>query len=171
MPGVAPVNIDNSDHYFVFHYFCSHCMINVDFTQVALKLRRTEGKTTVFDPIRRKWVVLTPEEHVRQYVVAYLLEVLRYPAALIAVEKGILVGKLNKRFDIVVYDRDHKPWLLAECKAPEVPITEATLHQLLNYQQTIQCRYWLLTNGHQVFCAEHIPGKTQWLLSLPAYDI
>jgi hypothetical protein len=126
----------------------------------------------VFDPVRKKWLVLTPEEHVRQHVLAYLVEVLHYPASLVAVEKTIKVGTLSKRFDIVVYGRNHQPWLLAECKAPEVMITEKTLHQLLNYQQAMQCRYWLLTNGHQSFCADagNVTAIT-WLASLPAYEL
>lgn len=153
----------------VLHLYTT--MISIDFTTVALKLRRIEGKVTVFDPVRKKWVALTPEEHVRQYVLLYMLEVLQYPASLIAVERSITVNNLPKRFDIVVYDRSHQPWMLVECKAPEVPVTEKTLHQLLNYQQTIQCRYWMLTNGYQVFCADHVPGRVEWLLALPGYDV
>ena len=145
-------------------------MISIDFSQLALKLKQTDGKTSVFDPVRKKWIILTPEEHVRQYIVQYMLQILHYPVALISIEKAIQVGKMNKRFDIVVYNREHKPWLLAECKAPEVPVTEQTLHQLLNYQQTIQCRYWLLTNGHQTLCADSSNNIINWLLSLPAYN-
>ena len=143
-------------------------MINIDFSGIALKLRQTDGKTTIFDPIRKRWFVLTPEEHVRQYMLVHMLQVMRYPAALIAVEKMITVGTRNKRFDIVVYDANHKPWMLVECKAPEVTISEATLHQLLNYQQTIQCPFWLLTNGHQTFCANATDADNiHWLSSLP----
>lgn len=77
---------------------------------------------------------------------------------------------MAKRFDLVVYDRAHKPWMLVECKAPEVPVTEVTLRQLLQYQQTIQCNYWLLTNGHQTFCANACdPMQIAWLQDLPAY--
>jgi hypothetical protein len=147
-------------------------MLTIDFSNSALSLRQAGGKTTVFDPIRKKWLALTPEEHVRQLLIHHLTGVMRYPASLIAVEKTIRVGGLSKRFDIVVYGRSHTPWLLAECKAPGVPVSEKTLHQLLAYQRTMQCRYWLLTNGHQTFCAdacdtEHI----RWLPSLPAYDL
>jgi hypothetical protein len=96
---------------------------------------------------------------------------LNYPASLIAVEKKILVGTMAKRFDVVVYNREHKPWLLAECKSPEVTITEAALHQLLNYQRTIQCQYWLLTNGHQTYCANACSAdQIRWLTELPAYE-
>jgi hypothetical protein len=94
------------------------------------------------------------------------MNTLRYPAALIAVEKRIKVGNVNKRFDIVIYNRDHKPWMLVECKAPDVAISEKTLHQLLNYQRTAQCSYWLLTNGHQAFCADACDIQNiKWLTS------
>lgn len=145
-------------------------MIVLDFSVVELKLRQEENKTTVFDSIRKKWLVLTPEEHVRQYIIQYLTQVLQYPAGLISVEKKITVGAMVKRFDLVVYDREHKPWMLVECKAPEIPVTEATLRQLLNYQRTIQCNYWLLTNGHQTFCANACnPKQITWLQELPPY--
>jgi hypothetical protein len=97
---------------------------------------------------------------------------MQYPASLIAVEKKIMVGAMGKRFDVVVYSREHKPWLLAECKAPEVAISESTLHQLLQYQRTVQCHYWLLTNGHQTFCADACDATNiKWLNELPAYDL
>ncbi len=145
-------------------------MIATDFSTIQLKLRQAEGKTHIFDPIRKKWLILTPEEHVRQYMIGYLTSVLQYPVSLIAVEKTIKVGDVNKRFDIVVYSRDHKPWMLAECKAPEIPVSESTLQQLLNYQRTMQCNYWLLTNGHQTFCADACNiADIKWLTSLPVY--
>jgi len=148
-------------------------MIAPDFSSIQLKLQKTDGKTTVFDPVRRKWVVLTPEEHVRQYMIAYLRDVLQYPSALMAVEKMIKVGGMSRRFDIVVYDREqHKPWMLVECKAPDVPVNETTLHQLLAYQRTTQCSYWVLTNGHQNFCADATDiNNIRWLNSLPGYGL
>jgi len=145
-------------------------MISIDYSTIVLRLRKEEGKTTVFDPVRKKWIALTPEEHVRQYLIRYMINVLKYPPALMAVEKNIKVGEMNKRFDIVVYGRDHKPWLLAECKAPDVEITAKTLQQLLNYQRTVQCNYWVLTNGHITFCADACDvNKITWLVSLPVY--
>lgn len=146
-------------------------MISLDFSNCVLRLRKDGDKTTIFDPVRKKWLVLTPEEHVRQYMLAYMVHDLNYPVSLIAVEKAIRVGSMTKRFDIVVYGRDHMPWMLVECKAPEVMISEATLHQLLNYQRTVQCNYWVLTNGHQVFCADACNVQDiKWLLSFPAYN-
>jgi hypothetical protein len=147
-------------------------MITTDFSTIQLKLRQTDGKTHVFDPVRKKWLILTPEEHVRQYMIGYLTGIMQYPAPLLAVEKTIKVGNVNKRFDIVVYSRNHIPWMLVECKAPEVPVTEQTLHQLLHYQRVVQCNYWLLTNGHQTFCANACDVQNiAWLNSLPAYDL
>jgi hypothetical protein len=145
-------------------------MISLDFSTIQLKLRQAEGKTSVFDPIRKKWLLLTQEEHVRQYMIHYLAGTMQYPSSLTAVEKTINVGNVTKRFDIVVYSRDHIPWMLVECKAPEVPVSEKTLRQLLNYQRTMQCHYWLLTNGHQTFCADASDVQNiKWLTSLPAW--
>ncbi len=147
-------------------------MIDLDFSKCKLTLRRDGDRNLIFDPIRKKWLVLTPEEHVRQFVLQYLISVLHYPAALIAVEKTISVGAMKKRYDIVVYNRNHEPWLLAECKAPEVEITETTLHQLLNYQRTIRSDYWLLTNGHQTYCADASQSEQiEWLHLLPSYEL
>jgi len=146
-------------------------MISIDFSKIQLKLQQVDGKTNVFDPVRKKWVILTPEEHVRQYILQHLIDIMQYPASLIAVEKTIQVGEMSKRFDIVVYSREHKPWMLVECKEPQVAISEKTLHQLLNYQRTMQCNYWLLTNGHQTFCADACDiTNIKWMNSLPAYD-
>jgi hypothetical protein len=146
-------------------------MITPDFSDIQLKLRKEDGRTQVFDTVRCKWVVLTPEEHVRQYLLQYLIHKLQYPATLIAVEKQVMLGKLPKRFDIVVYNREHMPWLLAECKAPEVAITDTVLNQLLQYQHSLQCRYWVLCNGHSFFCADAANNASvKWLETLPAYD-
>jgi len=154
------------------NFLLLNAMIPLNLSDIQLNLRKTDGKTTVFDPIRKKWLVLTPEEHVRQYMLVYLINTLQYPSALIAVEKNIRVGNVNKRFDIVVYSREHKPWMLVECKEPGVPVSETTLQQLLNYQRTVQSHYWLLTNGHQTYCADARDVQNiKWLVSLPAYDL
>ncbi len=145
-------------------------MITPDYQGIELKLQQTEGKTRVFDPVRKRWIILTPEEHVRQYILQYLIVKMKYPIALLAVEKTIKVVNRSKRFDIVLYDRNHEPWMLVECKMPGVPIDEKTLHQLLNYQQTIQSKYWMLTNGHEVFCADATTSEDiAWLTAMPRF--
>lgn len=147
-------------------------MLQLPLLDYSLNTKTTEGRTQVFDPIRKAWIMLTPEEHVRQLLILHLTEKLQYPAPLIAIEKGLVLGTKKKRFDLAVYQRDtHQPWLLAECKAPDVPITNAALQQLLEYHNQLQCRYWLITNGHQHFCADAYNfNKIIWLDELPAYD-
>lgn len=147
-------------------------MISLPLLEKTLRLRESPAGTQVFDPIRRGWFVFTPEEHVRQLLLAYLLEDLDYPAPLIAVERR-LEGPLLRRFDLVVFSRaTHLPWLLAECKEPDVPITESTLHQLLAYQKTVGARYWLLTNGPTTLCADAADlSAIKWLDTLPAYEL
>lgn len=141
-------------------------------TDIQLRLKKENNVVYVFDEPRKKWVVLTPEEHVRQLVYHSFISAGGFPPGMIASEKQIEVGGMNKRFDLVVYDREHQPWMLIECKAPEVVIGESTLFQLLNYQRTMQCRYWLITNGHQSFCADAAdPAAIVWLDELPSYDL
>jgi len=147
-------------------------MIAIDFSGIELSVRRENDRLTIFDPLRKKWLVLTPEEQVRQYLLQYLMQVKGYPKTLIAVEKKIKVGAMDKRFDIVVYNRNHEPWMLVECKAPEVFIDQTTLFQLLNYQRTIQCDYWVMSNGHQHFCADARNVQAiSWLTELPLYNV
>ncbi len=129
------------------------------------------GTMQVFDPVRRRWVAFTPEEHVRQALLHHFLYTLHYPRGCTGVEKSVEVGALTRRFDLLVYGRTHQPWLLAECKAPDVPLSEASFGQLLAYQRTLGCRYLLLSNGIQTLCADAAdPHAIQWLGALPAYD-
>ncbi len=146
-------------------------MISLDFSGVDLKLKKDEGITRVFDPVRKKWFVLTPEEYVRQHILHYMIHTALYPIAMLAVEKQLKINNRIKRFDIVVYNRQHLPWLLVECKAPEVPVDENTLYQLLSYNNAMQCSYWVLTNGHQTYCADACNlNDIKWAASLPAYQ-
>lgn len=115
--------------------------------------------------------MLNPEEWVRQNLLMYLIEDLKYPAGLISVEKEIRVNQLRKRYDIIVYNHDRQPWMLVECKGPEIPITDLSLNQLLSYYRVIQCPFWLLSNGHQTFCAAIDNGSVSWLESLPVYEL
>jgi len=114
--------------------------------------------------------VLTPEEWVRQHILLYFCDVMHYPKGLISVEKEVKVNGLRKRYDIVVYSREHKPWMLVECKEPGTAIGEDTLQQLLRYHQELQCPYWMLTNGNRHFCASLQEQRVSWLTGLPAYD-
>ena len=101
----------------------------------------------IFDEVRKRWVVLTPEEWVRQNFLQYLIHVKKYPASLIAVEKEIKLGELKKRFDVVVYDRNTKPWMIVECKEMDVPLNKSVLDQALRYNMSLHVPYLVITNG------------------------
>lgn len=147
-------------------------MMHVDLLQnLELRTKQNEaGKPEVWDILRKKWVMLTPEEHVRQALIHYLISECRYPAGLIAIERQISYGTLKKRFDIVVFSQDRTPWMLIECKAPGIPISEGVFQQLLQYHASIPCRFWVLSNGHENLCADGsaIP-VISWLDQFPSY--
>lgn len=120
--------------------------------QPRLRLSKTDGITFVYDPIRRKDIVLTPEELLRQLVLIYLLEEKKYPANRIRIEIGIEVNGLQRRCDIVVFDAAIKPWLLFECKSPKVPLTQATFEQAARYNLQLRAPYLCISNGLSTFC-------------------
>ncbi|MBQ8223154.1 MAG: type I restriction enzyme HsdR N-terminal domain-containing protein [Bacteroidales bacterium] len=111
-----------------------------------------DNKTKVFDPIRKTYCVLTPEEEVRQKTLYYLVEMKKYPAGLIAVEYSIKVNNLPKRCDIVVFNKKGEPEMIVECKAESVPITKKVLDQAIRYYSGLKANYLLLTNGKTMFC-------------------
>lgn len=143
-------------------------MIKISYPSYPFKIETREDKEYIFDPLRRKWVRLTPEEWVRQNFLQYLLQVMHYPAALIAIEKEIQMGELKKRFDILVYKNDH-PWLLIECKEMNVPINESVMQQLLRYQTTVQADYLIVTNGNETRGIGKENNQFTTLNTIPSY--
>ena len=111
-----------------------------------------DGKTKVFDPVRKIYCSLTPEEKVRQMTLHYLVEKKNIPAGLIAVEYSIKVNTLAKRCDIVIFNRQAKPIMIVECKAESVPITQKVLDQAIRYYSGLNVNYILLTNGKTMYC-------------------
>ena len=111
-----------------------------------------DNRTKVFDPIRKIYCTLTPEEEVRQKMLYYLVEQKKYPSGLIAVEYSIKVNGLPKRCDIVVFNKDAKPKMIVECKAEYVPITQKVLDQAIRYYSGLNVNYLVLTNGKTMFC-------------------
>jgi type I site-specific restriction endonuclease len=111
-------------------------------------------KTKIFDAIRKKYLVLTPEEWVRQHVVRFLVEEKGFPSNLIAIEMGLKLNGLQKRADILVYSKQGKPILLVECKAPHVKIDQKVFDQIGRYNITFKLPYLLVTNGMEHFCAQ-----------------
>lgn len=122
-------------------------MIPIQFPNHHFKIKEDAGREIIFDTLRKRWLVLTPEEWVRQNFLQYLLKVMYCPASLISIEREINLGELKKRFDIVVFDRCGNPWILVECKAMNIPLKEDVLQQILRYNQTLQAKYLIITNG------------------------
>ena len=112
-----------------------------------LKVKQEQEQLFVWDIIRKKWIQLNAEEEVRQLLLHFLIQNCAIPKGLVAIEKQIKVGSLNKRFDIIIYDSSQQPWMLIECKAPHVELNSQTWYQLLDYNQTIQAKYGLISNG------------------------
>lgn len=135
------------------------------------QVKKQQDTWMIFDVIRKKYVVLTPEEWVRQHVVHYLLAEKACPPALIAVEREIDLYGLRRRFDIVVFDRQAAPWLLVECKAPSVTLSQKVFDQVFRYNLTLGASYVAVTNGVQHYCARPDEKEKICLLNdFPRFD-
>lgn len=133
-------------------------------------LQKRNGKITIFDPIRKKYVVLTPEEWVRQHFLNFLIEYLHYPRALIRVESGLTYNQLSKRSDIVVHDRNARPLMLVECKAYDVRIGRDAFEQAAMYNHTLSARFITITNGMEHWCCKITEEGLHFLEELPRYE-
>lgn len=118
----------------------------------APELLEKEGRLWVFDSLRKKQLVLTPEEWVRQHWIHFLVNQLNFPKGLLALERGLLYNKLLKRTDIVVWDKNGNPYLLIECKAPKVRLTQKTIEQACMYHKELKTPFLLISNGMQHIC-------------------
>lgn len=130
--------------------------INVDFTSYSnsLRVEKIEDKRMIFDPIRRKLLVLTPEEFVRQLLLQYLIQTKSYNENRIGVEKKVVFNQMPKRCDVLIYDKKMIPFMLVECKAAEVPISLAAFEQIARYNTPLRVPYLLVTNGLDTYCCE-----------------
>ena len=134
-------------------------------------MTKTEnGKTLVFDPLRKKYVMLTPEEEVRQKTIHHLVENLAVPAGLLAVEYSIRVNGMDKRCDAVVFGNDMQPLMIVECKAPAVKITQKALEQAVRYYSALHPRFLLLFNGKDCLCFKVQGNTLQAMDHLPDYQ-
>lgn len=111
------------------------------------QIKQVDGKLFIFDLLRKKHLILTPEEWVRQHWINFLIYHHNYPKGLFSLEKGLRYNQLTKRTDLVVFDRESKPYLLIECKAPGVKIDKTTLSQIMTYNSTLNCPNLVLSNG------------------------
>ena len=112
-------------------------MITLNLPQYPIKVTKRDGRTVVFDELRRKYVALTPEEWVRQHFVAYLVNQKKFPRGLIGNEISLTLNKCNRRCDTIVYDRNGNPLCIAEYKAPHVEITRKTFDQIVRYNLSL----------------------------------
>lgn len=130
----------------------SNALTPLNFPQYAFRTRQTGEKTFIFDCVRKKYVSLTPEEWVRQHLIHYLINEKSCPASLLSVETPLRVVKTGKRSDLTVSDRNGRPLMLVECKAPEVAITQKTFEQIIIYNMTVKAACLMVTNGLQHYC-------------------
>lgn len=134
-----------------------------------LKLHNDDDQSQVWDIVRRKYVVLTPEEWVRQHFIHYLINYFNYPRSLMKVETGLKVNKMTKRSDLLILDRDGLNWMLVECKSPYVSINQDTLIQTVNYNRTYQATFIVLTNGIKHVICITANNKMEVIEQLPPY--
>ena len=147
-------------------------MKKLNFPSYSFRLKNSENKVAIFDEIRKKFIILTPEEWVRQHVVQFLLREKKYPKSYINVEKIIKINDLTKRYDAVVFRPDGSIFLLVECKAPEVPISQNTFDQIARYNMVLEAEYLMVTNGlNHYFCKmDYENEQYQFLRELPGFN-
>ena len=146
-------------------------MQKLNFPDYKFRFKNRDNKISVFDEIRRKFILLTPEEWVRQHVVRFLLEEKNFPKSHVNVEKIVKINGLNKRYDIVVFQPDGTIFLIVECKAPEVKISQATFDQIARYNMTLNSVHLMVTNGlNHYFCQmDHEAEQYVFLPDVPPY--
>lgn len=141
----------------------------LSFPQAELKLTRKEGQVFVWCIIRKKSLVLTPEEWVRQHLIHFLIQEKQIPIGLIAAEMAIEINQLSRRCDVVVFGKDGKPRLIVECKAPEINLTEKTFNQIAQYNAALNVDLLMVTNGlqHIVCQIDRENSQLNYLEELP----
>ena len=148
-----------------------YAMDKLNFPDYKFQFKSNENKTFVFDPLRKKWMVLTPEEWVRLHCVQFLIQEKQYPASFIAVEKQITIFNTVKRFDVVIYQSNQDVSVLVECKAPREQITQKVFDQIARYNLKLKSNYLMVTNGmFHYFCQmDYDNQKYTFIKSLPPF--
>ena len=136
------------------------------------KIKSSENKFFIFDIIRKKYVNLSPEEWVRQHIIHFLMKEKNYPSSLIAIEKKLTVNTLTKRTDILVFNKNGQPFIIVECKAPSVKITQESFDQIARYNLKLNANYLVVTNGiEHFFCEMDFENERYvFLESIPKYN-
>ena len=140
---------------------------------MVLRTRIRDGKKEVLDTFRRRYVALTPEEWVRQQFAHYLVDVCGYPAGRIGIEVSLKVNRMPLRTDMVIFGPRREPWMIIECKAPEVKLTHKVFDQASRYNYHFRAQYLTLTNGHSHICLkpDYTTGEIIFLDELPPYTL
>lgn len=148
-------------------------MQELNFPPYEFRFKNSENKLLIFDPIRKTFVVLQPEEWVRQHVLQFLLQEKNYPLSHINVEKKLMVNHLVKRYDIVVFRPDGSIAVLVECKAPDQPITQEVFDQIARYNLGLKADFLMLTNGleHYYCKMDYARNRYEFLNALPPHEI
>lgn len=146
-------------------------MQKLNFPDYTFRFKNRENQLYIFDPVRKKFILLQPEEWVRQHVIQYLLQQKNCPVSLINAEKALKINGLTRRYDIVVYYPDGRIFLMVECKAPEVPITQDTFDQIARYNLALKAEYLMVTNGKKhYFCKmDYEAEKYHFIGDFPAF--
>ncbi len=133
--------------------------VKLVFPNISARIQEVDGEKLIWDSLRRKWLILTPEEWVRQHTIGWLVSEMQIPELRISQEYPVKINGLNQRADIVVIDEFAKPHILVECKAPDINIDNEVVLQACRYNAVVGARYIVLTNGLKVFCYEYADGK------------
>lgn len=146
-------------------------MQNLAFPPYNFRIKNSENKTAIFDIIRKKFIVLTPEEWVRQHVIHFLIHEKKHPQSLINVEKELTVNGIKKRYDIVTYRSDGSIYLMVECKAPKIKITQQVFDQIARYNLALKSELLMVTNGleHYYCTIDYNTEEYSFLRELPTY--
>lgn len=143
--------------------------IKIDYPPEKPSLRVEGGKELIYCPLRKRWLSLTPEEWVRQNFILHLFHKRQFPLSLMAAERQIRVGEMNKRFDLLVFDREGQPYLIVECKEMNVPLSESVLQQALNYNMKLRAPFLAVTNGSFCSVFQYAPSGFTPCADLPQY--
>ena len=137
------------------------------------KIKSNENKYSIFDIVRKKYVILTPEEWVRQHIIHYLIEEKKYPISLMAIEKKVTINKLTKRTDILIFNTKGLPHIIVECKAPSVNINQNAFDQIARYNLKLNATYLIVTNGlkHYYCKMDFINEEYVFLKTIPNYNL
>lgn len=136
------------------------------------RIKEDRGKKYIFDEIRRRFVLLTAEEWVRQHLVFFLIKDRNFPRSLISVEKGFVHSRRKQRYDLLVFDRNGEPLMMVECKAPDIEINQQVFDQAGRYNNHYQATYLLISNGMKHYCCLINKSNRQYrfLHEIPAYQ-